>query len=80
VVLADEPTGSLHWKQGERIMEMLRELNQAGTTIIQVSHDARVAAFGQRIVELGDGWITSDRRVEPTLRADRRPAGGSGHE
>ena len=61
IVLADEPTGSLHWKQGERIMEMLRTLNEEGTTIIQVSHDERVAAFGQRIIELGDGWITSDR-------------------
>jgi len=61
IVLADEPTGSLHWKQGERIMEMLRALNSEGTTIIQVSHDERVAAFGQRIIELGDGWITSDR-------------------
>ena len=61
IVLADEPTGSLHWKQGERIMEMLRALNEEGTTIIQVSHDERVAAFGQRIIELGDGWITSDR-------------------
>jgi ABC-type lipoprotein export system ATPase subunit len=61
VILADEPTGSLHWKQGERIMEMLRDLNAAGTTIVQVSHDERVAAFGQRIIELGDGWITAQR-------------------
>ena len=63
VVLADEPTGSLHWKQGERIMEMLRALNDQGTTIIQVSHDERVAAFGRRIIELGDGWISADRPV-----------------
>jgi ABC-type lipoprotein export system ATPase subunit len=66
VILADEPTGSLHWKQGERIMEMLRDLNAAGTTIVQVSHDERVAAFGQRIIELGDGWITAQR---PSKRA-----------
>jgi len=63
VVLADEPTGSLHWKQGERIMEMLKTLNDEGTTIIQVSHDERVAAFGRRIIELGDGWISNDREV-----------------
>jgi len=63
VVLADEPTGSLHWKQGERIMEMLKTLNDEGTTIIQVSHDERVAAFGRRIIELGDGWISADREV-----------------
>jgi ABC-type lipoprotein export system ATPase subunit len=58
VVLADEPTGSLHWSQGERIMDLLKSLNDGGTTIVQVSHDERVAAFGQRIVELNDGWIS----------------------
>ncbi len=63
VVLADEPTGSLHWRQGEEIMKLLRALNEEGTTIIQVTHDTRVAAFGQRVIELADGWLTSDRRV-----------------
>jgi ABC-type lipoprotein export system ATPase subunit len=58
LVLADEPTGSLHWRQGEQIMHLLRGLNEAGTTIIQVSHDERVAAFGRRVVELADGWIS----------------------
>jgi ABC-type lipoprotein export system ATPase subunit len=57
VVLADEPTGSLHWRQGEQIMELMRGLNEQGTTIIQVSHDERVAAFGRRVIELADGWI-----------------------
>ncbi len=63
LVLADEPTGSLHWSQGERIMELLRRLNEEGTTILQVSHDERVAAYGRRVVELADGWITADRRT-----------------
>jgi putative ABC transport system ATP-binding protein len=62
VVLADEPTGSLHWKQGEEIMKLLNALNADGTTIIQVTHDTRVAAFGRRVVELADGWLTADRR------------------
>ncbi|HEY5550641.1 MAG TPA: ABC transporter ATP-binding protein [Opitutaceae bacterium] len=57
VVLADEPTGSLHWSQGEQIMNLLRKLNEDGTTIIQVSHDERVAAFGRRVIQLADGWI-----------------------
>jgi putative ABC transport system ATP-binding protein len=57
VVLADEPTGSLHWSQGERIMNMLKTLNDAGTTVVQVTHDDRVAGYGRRIVELHDGWI-----------------------
>jgi ABC-type lipoprotein export system ATPase subunit len=61
VVLADEPTGSLHWSQGEQIMELLRGLNRQGTTIIQVSHDTRVAGYGGRVIELADGWITVDR-------------------
>jgi putative ABC transport system ATP-binding protein len=64
VVLADEPTGSLHWRQGEEIMKLMRTLNEEGTTIIQVTHDTRVAAFGQRIVELNDGWLAADKPVE----------------
>jgi ABC-type lipoprotein export system ATPase subunit len=67
-VLADEPTGSLHWSQGEEIMKLLRQLNEQGTTIIQVTHDERVAAFGRRVIELGDGWITADRAAQ-TRRA-----------
>jgi putative ABC transport system ATP-binding protein len=61
VVLADEPTGSLHWKQGEEIMKLLSALNQDGTTVIQVTHDTRVAGFGRRVIELADGWLTADR-------------------
>jgi putative ABC transport system ATP-binding protein len=57
VVLADEPTGSLHWRQGEQIMELLKQLNDDGTTIIQVTHDERVAAYGTRLIELEDGWM-----------------------
>ncbi|HEU4618369.1 MAG TPA: ABC transporter ATP-binding protein [Gammaproteobacteria bacterium] len=63
LVLADEPTGSLHWRQGEQIMQLLRKLNEEGTTIIQVSHDERVAAFGRRIIELADGWISGQQRT-----------------
>jgi putative ABC transport system ATP-binding protein len=39
-------------------MDLLKSLNDGGTTIVQVSHDSRVAAYGQRIVELNDGWIS----------------------
>jgi putative ABC transport system ATP-binding protein len=62
VILADEPTGSLHWSQGEQIMQLLRKLNEEGTTIIQVSHDERVAGFGRRVIKLADGWISGDGR------------------
>ena len=77
VVLADEPTGSLHWTQGEQIMELLSGLNRQGTTIIQVTHDQRVAAFGRRVIELGDGWITSDEPL-PASGAPMRPASAGG--
>jgi len=64
VVLADEPTGSLHWRQGEEVMKLLSALNQEGTTVIQVTHDTRVADFGRRVVELADGWLTVDRAMQ----------------
>jgi|SRR5690606_37599776 len=57
VILADEPTGSLHSSQGRMIMELLKELNEAGTTIIQVTHSEENAAYGHRTIELRDGWI-----------------------
>jgi putative ABC transport system ATP-binding protein len=68
IVLADEPTGSLHWRQGEQIMEIMSTLNREGTTIVQVSHDERVAAFGRRIVELADGLISGERPAEGATR------------
>jgi ABC-type lipoprotein export system ATPase subunit len=62
VILADEPTGSLHSSQGRDIMDLILELNRGGTTIIQVTHDDAVAEYGNRIIELRDGWVTSDER------------------
>lgn len=60
VILADEPTGSLHSSQGGMIMDLLKELNDEGTTIIQVTHNERFAAYGNRIVQLKDGWIVDE--------------------
>jgi ABC-type lipoprotein export system ATPase subunit len=60
LILADEPTGSLHSSQGQRIMELLAELNDEGTTIIQVTHDEKVAAYGDRVINLADGWIVDE--------------------
>ena len=58
VILADEPTGALHSSQGQLIMELLKELNDEGKTIIQVTHSEDNAAYGDRIVSLFDGWIS----------------------
>ena len=57
LLLADEPTGNLHSKQGEMIMETLRELHSEGMTIIQVTHNDKFAAYGQRIIQLEAGII-----------------------
>jgi putative ABC transport system ATP-binding protein len=57
LLLADEPTGNLHSSQGKEIMELFKKLNDAGTTIIQVTHSESNAAYGNRIVNLLDGWI-----------------------
>jgi putative ABC transport system ATP-binding protein len=57
LILADEPTGSLHSSQGKMIMDLLKGLNTAGTTIIQVTHNENWAAYGDRIIQLKDGWI-----------------------
>jgi ABC-type lipoprotein export system ATPase subunit len=59
ILLADEPTGNLHSSQAREIMEMFRKINGEGTTIVQVSHSAENAAYGNRVVELKDGWVVS---------------------
>jgi len=59
LILADEPTGNLHTTQGKEIMELFKKLNSEGTTIIQVTHSEANAAYGDRVVEVQDGWITA---------------------
>jgi ABC-type lipoprotein export system ATPase subunit len=63
LLLADEPTGNLHSTQAREIMELFRELNKAGTTIVQVTHSEVNAGYGSRILELHDGWLTRDDAV-----------------
>src|SRR5450432_2868065 len=60
LLLADEPTGNLHSTQAREIMDLFRELNRAGTTIVQVTHSEENARYGSRILELHDGWLTRD--------------------
>jgi len=69
LLLADEPTGNLHSSQAKKIMELFRELNQQGTTIVQVTHSETNAAYGTRTIELHDGWLvgdTANRAAEPS--------------
>jgi putative ABC transport system ATP-binding protein len=60
IILADEPTGNLHSSQGKEIMELFRMLNNQGTTIIQVTHNERNAEYGNKIVNIADGWISNE--------------------
>jgi ABC-type lipoprotein export system ATPase subunit len=60
LILADEPTGSLHTSQGKLIMDLLKKLNDEGTTIIQVTHNEAWAAYGNRTIQLADGWLAGN--------------------
>jgi len=60
IILADEPTGNLHSSQGKEIMEMFKKLNDEGTTIVQVTHSESNASYGNRIINLEDGWIVKE--------------------
>src|SRR5262245_2306575 len=69
LILADEPTGNLHSTQGKEIMELFKKLNEEGTTIIQVTHSEANAAYSDRIVNLFDGWMRDEVKVEPQASA-----------
>ncbi|MHC1769021.1 MAG: ABC transporter ATP-binding protein [Verrucomicrobiia bacterium] len=56
-LLADEPTGNLHTDQGRAIMELFKQLNRDGVTILQVTHNQDWAAYSHRIIRLRDGWM-----------------------
>jgi putative ABC transport system ATP-binding protein len=72
LILADEPTGSLHSSQGKMIMDLLKKLNNEGTTIIQVTHNNEWAAYGNRIIQLADGWIVDGQSTAGTTAAASR--------
>jgi len=60
VILADEPTGALDSHSGKEMMDLLRELHQQGHTIVLVTHDPKIAASAERVIEISDGEIVSD--------------------
>ena len=65
LILADEPTGNLHSAQAKEIMELFRRLNDQGTTIVQVTHSEVNASYGNRVIQLKDGWIAEDTAATP---------------
>jgi putative ABC transport system ATP-binding protein len=60
LILADEPTGNLHSSQGQEIMELFKKLNDEGTTIVQVTHSDKNAAYGNKLINLFDGWVRQE--------------------
>jgi putative ABC transport system ATP-binding protein len=60
IMLADEPTGNLDSKNGEAVMELLRNLHREGATLCMVTHDPRYAKFADRTVHLFDGRIVEE--------------------
>ncbi len=74
LLLADEPTGNLDSHTGQRILDLLRSLNQSeGVTVLMVTHNVLAAAYGDRTIELQDGRIVRDVRTPPVaVRAASR--------
>ena len=71
ILLADEPTGNLDSKNGEAVMELLRELHREGATICMVTHDTRFAKYAERSIHLFDGRIVDENMEEPELASER---------
>jgi putative ABC transport system ATP-binding protein len=71
ILLADEPTGNLDSKNGEQVMELLRDLHRTGATICMVTHDPRFTRYADRSIHLFDGRVieeTHEREVEVKLQ------------
>ena len=64
IIMADEPTGALDSRTGQHVLEILRELNREGTTVILITHDNGIAAQARRRVHLSDGKIVADECPE----------------
>jgi ABC-type lipoprotein export system ATPase subunit len=78
LILADEPTGNLHSSQGEEVMSVLKGLNEQGTTIIQVTHNEKYAGYGDRIINLLDGWVVEGDELPAPAPAMAEADAGDG--
>ena len=74
IILADEPTGALDSKSGEDVVQILKDLNAQGHTIIMVTHDPSLAAQAERVIEIKDGYIIADYKNEDYQHAEPQPA------
>jgi putative ABC transport system ATP-binding protein len=63
IILADEPTGNLDSTHGDEVMNILTELNEAGTTVVMVTHSPTYAEYGNRIIHLFDGHVVTENMV-----------------
>ena len=63
IILADEPTGNLDQKTGAEVMSLLAELHQEGKTIVLITHDQKVAACAQRVIEISDGQAVQESEL-----------------
>lgn len=63
IILADEPTGALDSRSGAEVMEIIRELNEKGKTVILITHDNMIAQKAKRLIRLQDGRIVADEEV-----------------
>jgi putative ABC transport system ATP-binding protein len=63
IVLADEPTGNLDSASGRDVMDIFARLNRAGRTVVMITHEAGIAAYARRVIQLADGRIESDART-----------------
>lgn len=77
ILLADEPTGNLDSKNGEAVMDLLRELHRGGATICMVTHDPRYATFADRAIHLFDGRVVKEEMVSFKEAEEGTPQAGS---
>lgn len=73
ILLCDEPTGALDSASGQTVMQIIKELNQAGHTIIMVTHDKQIASWASRVIEISDGRIINDSKTEQSLNKLNNP-------
>jgi putative ABC transport system ATP-binding protein len=71
LLLADEPTGALDSSTGQEVLELVLQLNEAGNTIVLITHDLHIAEHAKRVITLRDGYVVSDKLNEPIGYADK---------